>query len=109
MPKSALRPSSAGESSSSPSQRKSPPGPNRRLRVLVVDDDLAVRESLSKVLCEAGYEAVLAADGQEALQQVEQQPIDLLILDLRLPNKYGWDAFEQIKRMHPLLPIITTV
>lgn len=76
------------------------------MKVLVVDDDLSVRESMSRVLQDAGYEVVLAADGQEAVEQFDSQKIDLLLLDLGLPIKNGWDIFEQITRENPLLPII---
>lgn len=98
----------AGGLSCSPSPGELSPALNRCIRVLVVEDDLAACEALSKVLSQAGYEAVFAADGQDALQHIEQRPIDLLILNLGPPNKCEWDTFEQIKRKHPLLPIITT-
>jgi CheY-like chemotaxis protein len=96
----------AGQPSRSPSPKEWSPAPNHRTCVLVVDDDLAVRESLSKVLQEAGYDAVLAADGQEALKRFTQQQIDLLILDLGVPIECGWGPFEQITSEHPSLPII---
>jgi DNA-binding response OmpR family regulator len=75
-------------------------------KVLIVDDDVAVREALEKLLLGTGYEVVLAADGQAALDLVGQHPIDLLLLDLGLPLVSGWDAFESITREHPLMPII---
>ena len=75
-------------------------------RVLVVDDDESVRESLSKVLLDAGYEVALAADGQTALEQFDPGQIDLLLLDIGLPDKSGWDTFENINRQNPLLPVI---
>jgi len=75
-------------------------------RILVVDDDIAVRESLAKVLRGMNYEVVLAADGQEALDQFAQERIDLLLLDIGLPIMSGWDAFERITTENPLIPII---
>jgi len=76
------------------------------MRVLVVDDDAAVRESVSKVLQSEGYEVLTAADGQEAVDRFALHQIDLLLLDLGLPIESGWDTFEQITRDNPLLPII---
>lgn len=76
------------------------------MKILVVDDDVAVRESVRKVLHDEGYETVLAADGKEALKQFVSQPIDLMVLDLGLPFQTGWDVFEHITHKNPLLPII---
>lgn len=76
------------------------------MKVLVVDDDVSVRESVSKVLREEGYEVVLAADGNVALKQFAAHQIDLLLLDLGLPIKQGWDVFEQITTENPLIPVI---
>lgn len=76
------------------------------MKILVVDDDAAVRESVRKVLAEEGYETLVAADGCEALRHFVSQAIGLLILDLKLPDKTGWDVFEYITQKNPLLPII---
>jgi len=74
--------------------------------VLVVDDDTSVRKSLSKVLRDAGYEVVLAKDGQEAIERFDPHQTDLLLLDLDLPIKNGWENFERITSENPVLPII---
>jgi two-component system copper resistance phosphate regulon response regulator CusR len=76
------------------------------MKVLVVDDDAAVRASVTKVLKAEGYETLAAADGQEALAQFASQKIDLLLLDLGLPIKSGWAAFERITSEDPFLPVI---
>ena len=78
----------------------------RDMKVLIVDDDAAVRASMTKVLQSEGYEAVTAADGQEALDQFASHQIDLLLLDLGLPIKSGWDIFERITRDNPFMPVI---
>ncbi len=75
-------------------------------KVLVVDDDASVRESLRKVLEDVGYEVALAGDGPEAVAQFEGGHVDLLLLDIGLPVKNGWDAFERITNEAPVLPII---
>ncbi len=75
-------------------------------RILMVEDDAAIRTSLLKVLESAGFEVVLAADGAEALTCSVQKEFDLLLLDLNLPLKSGWDTFECLTDRYPDVPII---
>jgi DNA-binding response OmpR family regulator len=75
-------------------------------RLLVVDDDESVRESLKRVLQGAGYEVVLAAGGLEAAVRFDPEQIDLLLLDLSLPNQSGWDVFEGVTTRYPCVPVI---
>lgn len=74
--------------------------------VLVVDDDAAIRKSLGKVLQEAGYAVTLAAGGLEAAVRFEPGEIDLVLLDLNLPNQNGWEVYEHMTTQHPAVPII---
>jgi DNA-binding response OmpR family regulator len=74
--------------------------------VLIVDDDESVRESLKKLLQGSGYEVVLAAGGLEAAVRFDPEQIDLLLLDLGLPNQSGWDVFERLTARYPCLPVI---
>jgi len=75
-------------------------------RILIVDDDEQIRASLRKALQAEGYEVVLAADGQEGIDKFNANAIDLLLLDLNLPAKSGWDAFERLTSINPLVPIV---
>ncbi len=75
-------------------------------RVLVVDDDPAVRNAMKRVLETAGYEVILAQDGEEAVVQVLPEQADLLLLDLNLPSQSGWDVFERLTTRYPLVPVI---
>jgi DNA-binding response OmpR family regulator len=75
-------------------------------KLLLVDDDSAVREMLGRVLSAAGYDIVPAANGQEALEFAAATELDLVLLDLNLPVKNGWDTFERLTTQNPLLPII---
>ena len=77
-----------------------------KTKILVLDDDAQIRLSLSKLLKAEGYEVLLAADGSEALDRFNPAEIDLLLLDLALPMKSGWDVFERMTSINPLLPII---
>jgi two-component system, OmpR family, response regulator RegX3 len=74
--------------------------------LLLVDDDSSVRDSLAKVLRAKGYRVLLAANGQQALDRFARGGIDLLILDLGLPRKSGWDVFERITTKNPFVPVI---
>ncbi len=74
--------------------------------LLVVDDDAAVRESLGKVFQSAGYSIRLAASAREGLDLLETQAFDLVLLDLHLPDRSGWDVFECLATRCPLLPVI---
>ncbi len=75
-------------------------------RVLIVDDDTSVRTSISSVVQAAGYEVMQAGDGQEALTRFDPKQIDMVLLDLAMPNKGGWDTFEGFTSQDPALPII---
>ncbi len=75
-------------------------------RIMVLDDDEQIRKSLSKLLQTEGYDVALASAGEEALELFDPRTVDLLLLDLSLPGKSGWDVFERVTSLHPLLPII---
>jgi CheY-like chemotaxis protein len=76
------------------------------MKVLIIDDDEAVRESMKKILERETYEVLLAADGQVALEQIDPFAIDLLLLDIDLPVRSGWDVFEEFTTRRPALPVI---
>jgi len=74
--------------------------------VLVIDDDAAVRQSVAKVLEGAGYAVAVAADGEEAVVRFAPKRVDLVLLDLNLPRRSGWDVFEHLTTRYPLVPVI---
>ena len=76
-------------------------------RVLLVDDDFAVLAGLAGALVSEGYSVVHAADGDEAIEKFRSDgAFDLVLLDLNMPKKSGWDAFEQITAIDPFMPVI---
>ena len=75
-------------------------------RILLADDDPGVRESLAAALRSDGYFVIPAKDGQEALDMIAVSEVDLVLLDLNMPVKNGWDTFERLTAEHPLLPVI---
>ena len=91
--------------SKSPAPR-SPGGAHAGKRILLVDDDPTVRDSLKDVLLAESYLIIPAEDGQQALDLANKWPIDLVLLDLNMPVKNGWDTFEKLTAEHPLIPII---
>jgi excisionase family DNA binding protein len=85
--------------------RASAPLPGRA-RVLVVDDEPAIRDLLSKTLALAEYEVDLAPDGKTALERLRIVPYDLLITDLRMPGVDGLTVIREGRRLRPDLPVI---
>ncbi len=82
------------------------PAPERRARILVVDDEVGIRELLSKTLALAEYDVDLGAGGQEALEKLRRQHYDLLITDLTMPGVDGLVLIREARRFLPQLPII---
>jgi DNA-binding NtrC family response regulator len=75
-------------------------------KVLLVDDDLSILESLGRALRSEYYEVLVACTGREALELLCDREIDLVLLDLKLPDIHGWDTFDQMMALNPFLPII---
>jgi CheY-like chemotaxis protein len=75
-------------------------------RILVADDEMSIRLLYSEELKEEGYEVYLAANGKEALEIVEKVPLDLVILDIKMPEMDGIEALRQIKERQPDLPVL---
>jgi DNA-binding response OmpR family regulator len=77
-----------------------------KAKILVVDDDPQVRQGLDKMLRAEGYQVVLAADGREAIAKFNAEPMDLLLLDVGLPDMSGWQVFGRFAAINPFVPII---
>jgi CheY-like chemotaxis protein len=75
-------------------------------KILVADDDPAIRQILVRLLNEEGFLALMAANGAEVLALCETTKFDLILLDLNMPVKNGWETFEQLTAQNPLIPII---
>lgn len=74
--------------------------------ILIVDDDLAMREALCEVACDLGHEALPAASGPEALRLLEQAPIDAVLLDLRMPAMDGIEVLRRIRARSTPPPVV---
>jgi len=78
--------------------------------ILVVDDEIGVRETLTGILSHLGYRAAMASDGQEAIVALERLGDEIVaaILDLTMPGMSGLDTFEALRERRPSLPVILT-
>ncbi len=74
--------------------------------ILIVDDDPYIRESLEDILGFEGYRCLLAKDGLEALQIVQNFSLDLVLLDLKLPRLNGMDVLKQSMALQPNVPVV---
>ncbi len=75
-------------------------------RILIVDDELDVRDSVKCVLDLAGYEVLTADNATEALERLGCTPIDLVITDIIMPKMNGVQAIQSIRQEFPLVRIV---
>ena len=75
------------------------------VKILLADDDEEVLAALNEVLRSEGYEVIMAKNGREAIEHFHEGHIDIALLDLNMPIKGGWETFERLTTIHPLLPI----
>ena len=78
----------------------------RRARVLLVDDEVAFTTNMSKILARRGFEVRAVNDGESAVEAIEDEEYDVVILDLRMPGMDGMAALKVMKRKRPLLEVI---
>jgi PAS domain S-box-containing protein len=78
--------------------------------VLVVDDDIDIRHVACRALERAGYRAIAAVDGQDAVDRITADPrgVQAVLLDLTMPRLGGLEAMEQIRAIEPSMPIIVS-
>ena len=74
--------------------------------ILVIDDEVAICESLEVLLTLEGYSVRMAGDGEQGLRFLETENFDLVLLDLALPGQSGLELLPQIKDRQPELPVI---
>jgi CheY-like chemotaxis protein len=75
-------------------------------KVLVVDDDPAVRKSIDRVLSGKGYAVITAENGEEALRKLNEEKYDLVYTDIRMPGMSGLEVAEQVKAQRPWTPVV---
>jgi DNA-binding response OmpR family regulator len=73
-----------------------------RKRILLVDDDREIIDSLQIALEAAGYEVVIARDGNQGLALADRENPDLVILDMMMPKRSGFLVLEKLRRTRPV-------
>lgn len=79
------------------------PMPERALRILLVEDHVATASALAKMLLRHGFAVASAGTAPAALAVAQLQPFDLLITDIGLPEKNGWELFRELRKVQPKL------
>ena len=69
------------------------------MRILVVDDERAIRNSMKEILTDEGFEVDAAEDGAVAIQMVEKEKYNLIFCDIKMPNMDGMEVLDRIKAM----------
>jgi DNA-binding NtrC family response regulator len=77
-----------------------------RETVLVVDDEEIIREALDALLSAEGYEVIAAGSAAEALEKLSGRRVDVVLLDLMLPDRNGLEVLEEIRRIDEELPVV---
>jgi CheY-like chemotaxis protein len=82
------------------------PKPKQLKTILILDDEEGIRELFRETLEGAGYETFLTASGKDALRQLNQRPVDLLITDLVMPGQEGIETIVAVRKDFPTLQIL---
>src|SRR5579875_2644255 len=81
-------------------------GPDSPPRILIIDDESAIRESLETLLSLEGYTVETAENGELGLERIAEQPFDLVLLDLALPGRNGLEILGTLREREANLPVI---
>jgi len=79
---------------------------NETIKILVIDDEKAIRDGCQRVLTGKGYEVITAENGQIALDILAREPLDIILLDLKMPVIGGEKVLETTRREYPDIPVI---
>jgi len=70
-------------------------------RILVMDDEHSIRTSLNRLLTQHGYEVVVSPDGRDGMKLFRKNPADLVITDLLMPHKSGFEVILELQEDFP--------
>lgn len=85
---------------------KRPQPEAQRLKLLLVDDQPSIRDSLSRLLRRQGFLVTLAENGRQAIERAASERFDVVLLDLSMPDVDGWDALKRIVEIKPGLAVV---
>ncbi len=75
-------------------------------RILVIDDEAPVRDMMRQTLERAGYEVIEAGDGRQGMARLRQQPADLVITDILMPEQEGIETIRMLRKEFPEIKIL---
>ena len=78
----------------------------KKSSVLVVDDEDALRTVLSNELTNEGYDVTNAADGDDAIGELQKSAFDLILLDIKMPRMNGFEVLKFVKEHHPATKVV---
>ena len=78
---------------------------SEKIKVLMVDDEEQFRATTRKILKKRGFETIVAANGEEAIEKINENP-DVVILDIKMPGMDGHQALKELKKISPETPVI---
>jgi len=78
----------------------------KKPKVLLIDDEPKICAALAGALVSEGFDVIFAESGDEAIREFRDGIFDIVLLDLRMPGKNGWETFAQLTWSRPLLPVI---
>jgi DNA-binding response OmpR family regulator len=76
------------------------------LRILIIDDDEAIRDSMQMILSAHGYQTCVAGGGPEGLGRLTQEQFDIVITDILMPDVDGIETIREIRKHHPSMKIL---
>jgi DNA-binding response OmpR family regulator len=79
-----------------------------RKKILIAEDEKSISRALKSKLIKEGFDVAVAYDGEEAIDVLKKEKIDLVLLDLIMPKINGFQVMEEIKNRHIVVPIIVT-
>jgi len=81
-------------------------GESRKAKIMIIEDEEAVRDLLSKILKRGGHEVEVVSDGSQGIEMFEKKEFDLVFTDLGLPGMSGWQVAEKIKGINGRVPVV---
>jgi two-component system response regulator HydG len=78
----------------------------KNITILVVDDEMMMRNLLKKILSKDGFKVVLAEDGEDALRILGNSKVDLIICDMKMPVMSGFELLKIVKNKYPRIGMI---
>jgi two-component system, OmpR family, phosphate regulon sensor histidine kinase PhoR len=78
----------------------------KRQTILLVDDEKVVREGCRRAFAAEGFRVLVAVNGQEAVEALAREPVDVVLCDLRMPVMGAFGVLEQVIEQHPEVPLI---